>query len=321
MWRDTAVAGLRGDEEYECPPGTLGYEWDFEQFEAFGDAYPAGRVTFSETVVDARTHRISLYRHASGALVLGAGTVQWSWGLDDTHTDGPSAPHAGGPPDPALQQFTLNILAEMGALPTTLQPGRAPPVPTGDSTAPTSRVEVPADGAIVDSGPIVLSGSAQDDRGRVVRVEVSVDGGSSWIPAAGGETWSLNWIAPDNAGLVHVLSRAVDDLANLETPSPAITLSVDPPGRTALRNLGANPSRGTATLGYDLPRASIARIVVHSVDGRHVRTLVDRHHWAGAYTADWDGRDSAGNRVAGGVYLVGLRAGDLEANGRVVLLR
>ena len=31
------------------------------------------------------THHLTLYRAASGALVFGAGTVQWSWGLDATH--------------------------------------------------------------------------------------------------------------------------------------------------------------------------------------------------------------------------------------------
>jgi hypothetical protein len=31
------------------------------------------------------THALTLYRHASGALVFGAGTIQWPWGLDATH--------------------------------------------------------------------------------------------------------------------------------------------------------------------------------------------------------------------------------------------
>ena len=31
------------------------------------------------------THHLVMYRAASGALVFGAGTVQWSWGLDPEH--------------------------------------------------------------------------------------------------------------------------------------------------------------------------------------------------------------------------------------------
>ena len=37
------------------------------------------------------THALTLYRHTSGALVFGAGTVQWSWGLDSNHDRGSAA--------------------------------------------------------------------------------------------------------------------------------------------------------------------------------------------------------------------------------------
>ena len=37
------------------------------------------------------THHLTLYRHQSGALVFGAGTVQWS-GAHDTHPDGTTLP-------------------------------------------------------------------------------------------------------------------------------------------------------------------------------------------------------------------------------------
>ena len=32
------------------------------------------------------THALTLYRAPSGALVFSAGSVQYSWGLDDLHT-------------------------------------------------------------------------------------------------------------------------------------------------------------------------------------------------------------------------------------------
>ena len=63
------------------------------------------------------THHLTLYRAPSGALVFGAGTVQWSWGLDGNHDRGSSTP------DPRMQQATVNLLADMGAQPGTLQGG------------------------------------------------------------------------------------------------------------------------------------------------------------------------------------------------------
>ena len=61
--------------------------------------------------------RITLYRAPSGALVFGAGTVQWVWGLDENHNDTASTA------DPSIQQATVNLLADMYAQPATLQPG------------------------------------------------------------------------------------------------------------------------------------------------------------------------------------------------------
>ena len=54
---------------------------------------------------------MSLYRAPSGALVFGAGTVQWAWGLDGTHDRG------GSTPDVKVQQATVNLFADMGVQP------------------------------------------------------------------------------------------------------------------------------------------------------------------------------------------------------------
>ena len=71
----------------------------------FGSTYGTGTAT----------HHMTLYRAPSGALVFGAGTIQWSWGLDGNHDRG------GSTPDPRMQQATVNLLADMGAQPGTLQ--------------------------------------------------------------------------------------------------------------------------------------------------------------------------------------------------------
>ena len=55
------------------------------------------------------THKLSLYRHSSGALVFGAGTVQWSWGLDGNHWGGSTTTVS-----PEMQQATVNLFADMG---------------------------------------------------------------------------------------------------------------------------------------------------------------------------------------------------------------
>jgi Bacterial Ig domain len=232
FWRNTSIEDLQAGQEKSLPPGTLGYEWDYEQqeYEAF---YPDGRITMSETTRDGKTHKLSLHRDDNGsgqdALVFGAGTVQWSWGLDDDHDRG----GFGGPippPDQDMQQATVNLFADMGVQPATLQSGLTSAQASTDTTAPTSQITSPAAGATVEEDrPITITGTASDgDTGTVVgAVEVSVDGGNTWNRAEGREDWRFTW-TPQTQDQATILSRAVDDSGNLESPSAGRTVTVGP---------------------------------------------------------------------------------------------
>ncbi|MGE5298663.1 MAG: N,N-dimethylformamidase beta subunit family domain-containing protein [Acidobacteriota bacterium] len=76
-------------------------------------------------------------RYASGAVVVGFGTCQWSWGLDAVHDRGGNYVNAN------IQQATLNIFADLGATPATTMNGL---------TAPTPVVSLDVYGAIPASG-------------------------------------------------------------------------------------------------------------------------------------------------------------------------
>jgi len=70
---------------------------------------------------------------------------------------------------------------------------------------------------------------------------------------------------------------------------------------------------------FDLPSASRARLVVYDVSGRAVRRLFDRAAAAaGSYVVEWDGRDDAGQVVAGGVYFYRLETASGARTARVV---
>ena len=165
-------------------------------------------------------------------MVFGAGTVQWSWGLDahhDTETGIPperantSSTRVGvdpSGPDRNIQQATVNLFADMGVQPQTLQEDLTPASASTDEQPPTSTVLVPADSATLSPGTLIISGTAQDTDGQVAAVEVSADNGVSWHPASGCETWRYEWL-PAQPGVVTILSRAVDDSGNLERPGPA----------------------------------------------------------------------------------------------------
>jgi hypothetical protein len=181
----------------------------------------------STYATESATHSLTLYRHTSGALVFGAGTVQWAWGLDAEHDFGPSTPDAG------MQQATVNLFADMGVQPATLQLGLAPASASADTIPPTSAITAPASGATVQyNTTVTISGTATDSGGGVVAgVEVSVDNGATWHRANGRATWSYSW-RPTSGGTAVIRSRAVDDSGRLESAGPSITVMVQ--GDTAV---------------------------------------------------------------------------------------
>src|SRR5262249_15429861 len=157
--------------------GTLGYEWDVDADNGFR---PAGLFDMSSTTDSTAqpftdfgsqvttgtvTHHLTLYRAPSGALVFGAGTVQWAWGLDN----GTGSATAGGNTNPARQQATVTLSADMGAQPATLMSGLTPATASTDTTPPTSTITSPAAGAnLSDGSSVTITGTATDAGGGVV---------------------------------------------------------------------------------------------------------------------------------------------------------
>ncbi|MCB9113237.1 MAG: DUF4082 domain-containing protein, partial [Anaerolineales bacterium] len=207
FWRNT---GLPGDTTSTLEANTLGYEFDWEQ-SAYANSYPLSRITLSETTATGKTNKMSLYRAASGALVFGAGTVQWQWGLDGNHDRGTSTE------DARIQQATVNLLADMGVQPATLQTGLTAATASTDSTAPTVTITSPANGSNVPGGNITVTGTASDTGGVVAAVKISTDGGTTWNLATGTTTWSYTFSAASQPVTVQVL--AIDDSVNMGATS------------------------------------------------------------------------------------------------------
>jgi Ricin-type beta-trefoil lectin domain/Immunoglobulin I-set domain/Bacterial Ig domain len=243
FWRNTSIAGLGTGQVATLPQSTLGYESDEDPDNGFR---PAGLIRLSTTTVSVsqylyfsptsgyyfssgnETHHLTLYRAPSGALVFGAGTIHWSWGVESDHVG-----YSGSPADPNMRQAMVNLFADMGVQPVTLQSGLMSATASTDTTPPRSTVTSPTPGTTVTAGSqVTVMGTAQDFGGGVVGgVEVSVDGGATWHPAVGRESWSYVF-TPTTSGTLNALSRAVDDCGNLEVLSPAPTITMQPTNQT-----------------------------------------------------------------------------------------
>lgn len=82
-----------------------------------------------------------------------------------------------------------------------------------------------------------------------------------------------------------------------------------------------NPFNPATAIGYTIDNDSDVELNVYDVAGRLVRTLVRASQGAGSYEARWDGRDTAGQPVASGMYFYRLKAGDFSQTRRMVVLR
>ena len=82
-----------------------------------------------------------------------------------------------------------------------------------------------------------------------------------------------------------------------------------------------NPFNSETRISFTLPFPLRVRVTVYSVSGQRVRTLVDGFRSQGHHKVLWDGRDSSGTIVCGGVYIVRLKAGRYSAERKIVFLR
>jgi uncharacterized repeat protein (TIGR02543 family) len=264
FWRDTPnVSTLAPGAVWTGPLGTLGREWGEDRDDG---SRPAGLVRLATRVDGAAAHHAVFHKRPSGALVWSAGTRQWSWGLDASVD---------------MQQATVNLLADMGAQPAALQDGLLPASASTDVVAPVSDVTSPALGAMVSRlAPVLVEGTATDGApGQVGGVEVSVDGGLTWRRAEGRESWSYLWTPPADGTYV-ILSRAVDDSGNLETPGAGLALGV---GRSATGFAARAPgtrdfvtaAAGTFTddlqADFNLGTFDVGTIAVTATSGGEVR--------------------------------------------------
>jgi hypothetical protein len=311
FWRNTSVATLAAGQSATLPVGTLGYEWDADLDNGFR---PPGLVRLSSTTLTINgvlqdngsnygngtlTHALTLYKHSSGARVFGAGTIQWSWGLDANH-DGPSMVT-----DVRMQQATVNLFADMGAQPGSLQSGLAAATASTDVTAPTSAITAPAAGANIGlSSTVTITGTASDAGGGVVGgVEVSVDGGATWRRATGRASWIFSW-TPTVAGSYTIRSRAADDSGNLESPSAGRTVTV-----------------GNDTTAPSISARSPAISATNVALGANVTVTFSEAMAAASITSStFTLRDAAGNAVPGAVsYNATTRVATYNPTGNLAL--
>ncbi|WP_213816483.1 N,N-dimethylformamidase beta subunit family domain-containing protein [Glaciihabitans sp. dw_435] len=235
LWRNTSLASLAAGTSATLAAHTIGYE---SNEDVDNGSRPPGLIRLSTTTgavpqylqdfgnnvaAGTTTHHITLYRAPSTALVFSAGSVQWTWGLDQTH-DG-----NGAAADVRMQQAQVNLLADMDAQPTTLASPLVAASKSTDATAPTVTITSPTASASIPNGTTVTAtGTASDVGGCVAGVEYSTDAGATWHPATGTTSWSFTY-TQHGTGTTALRVRAIDDSGNYPSTPSSVSVSVGSP--------------------------------------------------------------------------------------------
>jgi len=251
LWRNTRAQNTAGPVHLNVP---VGPEWDHDIDNGFR---PSGLLQMSDVTISGNSvlqdfgsivpftdlgvnpttglkntlpvygpgsaaHNMTMYRSSRTGLVFSSGTGTWSWGLATNFSawigSTPQTVQFRSTRDDAIIQATLNLLADMGALPHAQSTIASPLVrPTGliDTTPPKSQVHAVEN---TSGSNWFTSGIATDMGGIVAAVEVSADGGVTWKRAGldrsqSPPVWTLN---VSSTGIPFLLTRAIDDSYNME---------------------------------------------------------------------------------------------------------
>ena len=108
------------------------------------------------------------------------------------------------------------------------------------------------------------------------------------------------------------------------TTAEGVAIENEVPARFfTLKPTYPNPFRDETRIPFEIGVDGVdpIRLDVIDVRGRLVAVVSDGYFAPGAHETTWDGRDSAGQPVASGVYIYTLRQGGRQSNGTLILLR
>jgi hypothetical protein len=112
------------------------------------------------------------------------------------------------------------------------------------------------------------------------------------------------------------------DLQILSVVATAVTEPHELPASFALQPNYPNPFNPNTAIGFSVPDGGAhVRLEVFDALGQRIAVLAEGRLVAGTHSADWNGRDLRGRRVASGVYFARLFTHDAVHVRPMLLLR
>lgn len=149
---------------------------------------------------------------------------------------------------------------------------------------------------------------------KVIMIKTATDG------EAGGICQKICII---NGDTVYIGDGSSVDALDQSTDDDAVAKSAtgELPETFGLSQNYPNPFNPTTQIDFLLPAASHVTLEIINIRGQVVNRMVDRTMEAGAHTVEWNGTNEAGSKVASGVYLYRLRAGNQTETKKMTLTK
>lgn len=105
------------------------------------------------------------------------------------------------------------------------------------------------------------------------------------------------------------------------SPEVEVQWNVPAVAETRLLAPTPNPFNPRTEIRWEMKAPGPARITIHDLAGKRVRTLVDEDLAAGPGSREWYGKDDQGRRLPSGVYMMRLVTQDRITQGKLMLLK
>jgi hypothetical protein len=167
----------------------------------------------------------------------------------------------------------------------------------------------------------------KDTSGNVIGTSGATHADSVAIAAGGqaliGKLWNYYLVLNDKSMGVHNTKYAVALLYKSLgwTPLSVKDLPGVLPKQFALDQNYPNPFNPSTTIRFALPTESLVKLTVYDMTGAVVKNLMNNALGAGNKEVTWDGTNASGAKVATGMYIYRLEAGNFSAVKKMLLLK
>jgi 5-hydroxyisourate hydrolase-like protein (transthyretin family) len=96
---------------------------------------------------------------------------------------------------------------------------------------------------------------------------------------------------------------------------------ISSPDQFVLRQNYPNPFNPNTYISYYLPKPCMVSLKIYDIQGKIVRTLVNKFESRGQKSIDWDSKNESGKEVTSGVYIYSILAGNYVERKRMVLIK